>query len=104
MKVRRVWTSEDGGIGGAVAEVLKYSVKGSDLVDAPCPIGPLIDVLDRTRLVCSYGTFYGHAAAKRERATPSMCECGCTQWMPEDVIAERELRAVRKDKERQRRK
>jgi len=83
VKVRRVWTGEDGSIGAAVHEVLKYSVKGSELVSVAEPIGGLIDVLDRTRLVCSWGSFYRHASVKRQRPAPAMCGCGCSAWCPE---------------------
>lgn len=86
VKVRRCWTDNSGGIGGAVAEVLKYSVKGSDLVAMEGDVSPLIDVLDRTRLVASWGSFYRHPAVKRQRSAPAMCTCGCTEWLPEDVL------------------
>ena len=87
--VRRVYSGEDGGIGAAVAEVLKYSVKGTDLVKVDSPIGPLIDTLDRTRLLCSWGSFYRHSAVKRERCAPSMCQCGSCSWLPEEVLDKR---------------
>lgn len=86
VKVRRVYIGDDGSIGAAVHEVLKYSVKGSELVDVEEPIGGLIDVLDRTRLVCSWGSFFRHAAVKRERKAPAMCKCGCTEWCPEEFF------------------
>ncbi len=86
VKVRRVWTDESG-ISAAVHEVLKYSVKGSDLVTCSGNVGELIDVLDRTRLVASWGSFYRHAACKRQRSAPSMCACGCSDWMPEALLA-----------------
>jgi len=84
VKVRRVFAGDDGSIGAAVHEVLKYSVKGSELVSAPVPIAGLIDVLDRTRLVCSWGSFYRHPAVKRQRSAPAMCGCGCADWAPEE--------------------
>lgn len=91
VRIRRAWTG-DGGIDGAVREILKYSVKGSDLLEmaGSAPIGPLIDVLSRTRLVASWGTLYRHTSLKRTRAEPAMCRCGCTEWLPYDV-AERRL-------------
>lgn len=99
VKVRRVFAGSDGSIGGAVAEVLKYSVKGTELVSVAEPIGGLIDVLDRTRLVCSWGSFYRHPAVKRQRNAPAMCQCGCTEWLPEDVLEmqiKRESKAYRR--------
>jgi hypothetical protein len=86
VKVRRVWQGDDGSIGAAVHEVLKYSVKGTELIEVAEPIAGLIDVLDRTRLVCSWGSFYRHAAVKRQRAAPAMCACGCSEWCPEDLF------------------
>lgn len=100
VKVRRCWSDASGGIGGAVAEVLKYSVKGSDLVTMADDIGPLIDVLDRTRLLASWGTFYRHPAIKRARSAPAMCACGCSNWLPESVCENRELRESRRARRR----
>jgi hypothetical protein len=100
LHVRRCWTDHGGGIGGAVHEVLKYSVKGSDLAATETEIGPMIDVLDRTRLVASWGSFYRHPATKRKRSAPSMCGCGCTAWLPEEILERRELFAARKNRRR----
>lgn len=86
VKVRRVWTGDDGSISAAVHEVLKYSVKGSELCAVEEPVAGLIDVLDRTRLVCSFGSFYRHPAVKRQRGAPAMCGCGCTEWCPEEFF------------------
>lgn len=86
VEVHRVWTRGDG-IAGAVREVLKYSAKGSDLAAVDQPIAPLIDELDRSRLVVSWGSFYRHPACKRQRSAPAMCGCGCSDWLPEDVLA-----------------
>lgn len=96
VKVRRCWTDSSGGIGGAVHEVLKYSVKGSDLAKLEVPIAPLIDVLDRTRLVASWGSMYRHPAVKRQRGAPGMCECGSSDWLPEEVAMDQLTRARRR--------
>jgi hypothetical protein len=85
--VRRCWTDHSGGIGGAVHEVIKYSVKGRELADSEFPVAPLIDELDRARLVASWGTFYRHPGVKRRRGAPAMCKCGCSEWLPEDILA-----------------
>lgn len=42
-----------------VQEVCKYAVKGSDLLDSPDPIGSAIRAMTSTRLVTSFGSFYG---------------------------------------------
>lgn len=101
VKVRRCWTDSSGGIGGAVHEVLKYSVKGTDLLEIEEPVSPLIDVLNRTRLVASWGTMYRHAGIKRQRSAPAMCKCGCSDWLPEEVL-EIKLRGEHKRQRRPR--
>ena len=85
--VRRAWKDEKGGIDGAVVEIVKYSVKGSDLASFDAPIAPLIHELDRTRQVVPFGTMYGHPDVKRRRSAPAMCKCGCSDWLPEDIMA-----------------
>lgn len=91
VKVRRVWRSTDGTITAAVHEVSKYSVKGSDLLNMPEAIGPLIDVLDRTRLSTAFGDAYGRPETKRRRSAPAACPCGCSSWIPEEIM-ERKLK------------
>lgn len=84
--VRRVWRSEDGTVAAAVHEVCKYSVKGGDLVELDHPIGPVIDVLDRCRLSTAFGAAYGKPEVKRRRGAPAMCTCGCSSWLPEELL------------------
>jgi hypothetical protein len=51
---------EEGKVSDTIArEVLKYSVKASDLLKCVEPIAPLINLLDRCRLVSSFGSCYG---------------------------------------------
>jgi len=60
----------------AVREVLKYAVKPGDLVASPDPIGPIIDLMVRTRLVRSWGCMYGHlkdAETEREGRPCDLC-------------------------------
>lgn len=84
--VRRVWLDPEGTINGAMHEVLKYSVKGAELAEQEAEVGPVIDELDRCRLVVPFGSFHGHPDAKRRRLAPSACDCGCCKWLPEEVI------------------
>lgn len=66
-------------------EVLKYSVKGSDLIASPDPLGPLIHQLRATRLTTSFGTLFGKnfQAPKLERA----CEkCGSFEPLVPDSV------------------
>lgn len=82
-------------------EVLKYSVKGSDLLQCQEPIGDLIRALDGTRLLTTFGKAHGstvrdirkEAKAKltlEEQAfrdeLPPRCACGSEEWMPADLI------------------
>ncbi len=85
--VRRVFGRDDGSSGPITKEVLKYSVAGSDLLDCPDELAPLIRMLDGCRLVTSWGTMYGHPAAKRPRSAGLPCEsCGAIgAWLPEQV-------------------
>lgn len=70
-------------------EVLKYSVKGSDLVEAPDAIAPMIRCLEATRLVTTFGTLFGKKAIAdpKDERPPLMCGCGATgAWMPTEIV------------------
>lgn len=55
---------------------LSYSIAGSDLADSPDPIGPLLRVLQKTRLVSAFGSLHGQTAAMDGDERPAMvCEC-----------------------------
>jgi len=72
-----------------VQEVLKYSVKGSDLVEAPDCVAPVIRCLEATRLVTTFGTLFGKKLLKAEsdERPPLMCKCGSSGcFMPQEVI------------------
>lgn len=83
VKVKR--TSE----ADVVQEVLKYSVKGSDLVESVDPVAPIIRCLEATRLVTTFGTLFGKKLLKAESddRPPLMCKCGASGClMPAEVI------------------
>ena len=69
-------------------EVLKYSVKPSDLVDSAEPIGDLLKLLGAARLVSSFGSCYGVQLGDEERPyQPAACECGVIgAWLPDDLV------------------
>jgi plasmid rolling circle replication initiator protein Rep len=71
----------------AVSEVLKYSVKGSDLLDSPQPVGPLIHQLRATRLTTSFGNLFGQNFQPPSNVRP--CEnCGeFAEWLPETLYS-----------------
>jgi hypothetical protein len=84
---RRVWRRDAGDTKPITREVLKYSAKGSDLIECEGRIAPLIRMLMASRLVVSWGSFYRHPAAKRPMPPPSMCRCGATaSRIPEACI------------------
>ena len=71
-----------------VKEVLKYAVKGQDLIDCEQPVGPMIDALTKCRLVTTFGSAHGFVYVKPPRLGVP-CECGdCLEtpsWVPQDV-------------------
>jgi hypothetical protein len=91
MKVRRVWSADQGDIRQALIEVVKYAVKGSDLLDDETHASTIVDQLDGTRLITSFGTCFGQPDFKRQRSAPRMCTCGCTQFIPEEVLLARSV-------------
>jgi len=58
-----------------VKEVLKYSVKGSDLIDSPDPIAPMIRMLEMTRLITTFGSLYGMGKQLDEEEEKHECQC-----------------------------
>lgn len=86
-KVRRVWTREND-IQDALREVVKYSVKGSDLVESKREAAPLIRLLDGCRMITSFGSMFGRPECKRVKGTAPPCEsCGVKgATMPEAIV------------------
>jgi hypothetical protein len=76
--------------GDVIKEILKYSVKGSDLLDSPDNIAPMIRVLDMTRLITTFGSLYGRTKELDERIHNEGCPCGkCGvkgAMLPADVV------------------
>lgn len=72
-------------------EVVKYSVKGLDLIESPDRIGPMIRVLERTRLITTFGSFFGRGAEFDEAAkgdSPGCQNCGAVgDMMPSELVA-----------------
>lgn len=76
VKVRRVWSADNGSMVPAMKEVLKYSVSPDTLKERPITeIAECIHALDRTRNLVSWGSLYRRPELKR-KATPLACECG----------------------------
>lgn len=90
--VRRLWT-RDGDITAAVREVVKYSVKGSDLVTMKRDCAPIIRMVDTTRMVTSFGTFHGRPEIKRDKGQGCPCEsCGTSGAMVPEFMTGPEFR------------
>ena len=87
MQVRRVWRRDAGDIRPALAECLKYATKGTDLAKSGRPAAPLIDQVDKTRMVTSFGTLFGLPEFKRRRPEPIPCECGSVgTFLPDELV------------------
>lgn len=85
--VRRVTSSPGRTVTDAIREVVKYAVKGSDLVNMAARVGPLITMLDRTRAIRPFGTLHGHPDVRRVHPAPKPCECGaCGAFQPEAIV------------------
>lgn len=63
---------------GGLVYALKYSIAGSDLLDSPEPIGPLLRVIEKTRLVSAFGSMHGRTDEMDSDEKPVLCcqECG----------------------------
>lgn len=81
------------------SEILKYSVKGSDLLETTERAGDVIRQLQATRLVTSFGSLFGKARIDdqaEEKPRPCKC-CGKDEWMPE-ITLEATLRHAREQR------
>lgn len=92
--IKRAYTPRDlgphTGTNDSIAvEVLKYSVKASDLITTPEPIGDLIRLLGAARLVSSWGSMYGRKLDEDDGpAIPrASCDCGAIgSLVPDDIV------------------
>jgi hypothetical protein len=71
---------------GITKEVIKYALKGSDLLSCSEKIGPLIHALNGTRLMTTFGSMFGAKVEEPESvgcesASPFKC-CSDPQWRP----------------------
>lgn len=102
VKIKRAYARGDGSNDSISTEIIKYSVKGSDLIDCPDPISPVLRMLDATRLLTSFGTAYGRLRDWDQVKRPTRCEnCGNPgQWIAEnEVLGSRRERAIRARKQ-----
>lgn len=81
----------------ALAYSLKYSIGGADLIDSTEPIGPLLRVLQKTRLVSAFGSLFGMTREMDGDEKPvRVCECCGDEKSigPADVLEGAALRAA----------
>jgi len=74
-----------------VKEILKYSVKGSELLDSVDNIAPMLRVLEMTRLITTFGSLYGRTKELDEIENKESCPCGkCGEsghMLPDSVVS-----------------
>lgn len=61
----------------ALVYSLAYAVAGEELVKCPEAIGPLIRVIEKTRLVSAFGNLYGRTAEMDDDEKPCACCKNC---------------------------
>jgi hypothetical protein len=61
----------------ALVEVLKYSCKGSELIESPDPVAPLIELMQGMRLMTTFGEIrkWMADASAEEEETGGGCQC-----------------------------
>ena len=69
-------------------EIVKYAVKGDDLLESADPVAPLIRVLQKTRLLTTFGSVYGLSAELEELQESERDRSGGCCEFPEMVPLE----------------
>lgn len=69
------------------AEILKYAVKGSELIDSPDPIAPMLRVIKSTRMLSGWGSLFPLPSPDEEQSPGVACTaCGAVKsMMPEEL-------------------
>lgn len=88
VKVSRVYRDPNNPRETIGVELLKYAVKGSDLVECEEPIAPLIRLLDTTRLITTFGTCFrlGKIEGEEEKQGCGCPECGAVGSITVEVF------------------
>jgi hypothetical protein len=81
--VRRVYDSTK-----IVTEVLKYAVKGSDLLASPDPIAPMLRAIKGTRMLAGWGSLFPIPELDPDEGPDVACRnCGCSgAFLPADIV------------------
>jgi hypothetical protein len=82
-----VWVKRVHG-NGIPAEILKYAVKGSDLINSPVPISPMLYALKATRTLSGWGSLFPLPSPDADETPLAECpDCHATKsYLPQDVI------------------
>lgn len=82
--VRRVYDSHR-----IVTEVLKYAMKGSELINSPVPIAPLLRSIKGSRMLAGWGSLYPLPELDPEQESSLACdECGAEKsFLPSSVVS-----------------
>jgi hypothetical protein len=72
----------------AIAEVCKYACKGSDLIECPTPIAPMLRVLKSTRTLAGWGSCFPLPSPDADIPSKVGCDdCGAEKsYLPADVV------------------
>jgi hypothetical protein len=72
---------------GVVQEILKYAVKGSELIDCPDAIAPMLRVLAKSRMLSGFGSLHPLPPIDEEEPFAVSCEdCGAERsFLPDEV-------------------
>lgn len=73
---------------GMPSEILKYAVKGSDLIASPVPIAPMLYALKATRTLSGWGSLFPLPSPDADETPVAECpDCHSTKtFLPIDVI------------------
>lgn len=77
----------------ALVEVLKYSIKGSDLIECQEKIGPLIHLMTGMRMMTTFGAI--RKEMKDQTAEPDTEPCRCDECLAENsFVSDRAIRTA----------
>lgn len=64
---------------GAAAEIVKYALKAEDAVNCEGKIGPILRMIDATRMVRTFGSCFGIKVIET-KTSPLTCPAGHSEW------------------------
>lgn len=84
-----VWIQRVKSVGTMAKEVLKYCLKGSELIECEEQIAPLLRVIQKTRMLSGWGSLHPLPKEEEEDKPSVACDkCGAeSAWLPNEVIS-----------------